>query len=198
MSMTRHEQEILLLFNPKFGDTVVDIGAAFGLYTLHASKRVGINGRVISIEPDYQNFSLLNRNISVNNLGNVKSLQIPAYSNKMDLKLYSNYTVKPERAGMYVHEFQLVKGDTLDNILEEEGIKNVNWLKIDVDGAEVEVLKGAFNTLSKNDLILFKETHGKLLYHEALQILSSSNYTKQFERSYDNETKIMVCKKSLT
>jgi FkbM family methyltransferase len=198
MSMTRHEQEILLLFNPKIGDTVVDIGAAFGRYTLHGSKRVGAKGRVISIEPDYQTFSLLNRNISINNLGNVKSLQIAAYSKKVNLKLYSNYTVIPDRAGMYIHEFQLVKGDTLDNILEEEGVKDVKWLKIDVDGAEVEVLKGAFKTLSQNDLMLFIETHGELLYHEVVQIISLFNFTIQFERSHDNGTIFVACKRSLT
>ena len=75
-SMTSHEDEILLLFDPKEGDTVVDIGAAFGRYTLPASKRVGMSGKVLSIEPDYENFKLLNQNISLNKLHNVITLQI--------------------------------------------------------------------------------------------------------------------------
>ena len=55
-----------------------------------------------------------------------------------------------------------VNADTLDNILDSSGVKqdNVNWIKIDVEGAELEVLKGATNVLAKSkDIALLIEIH---------------------------------------
>ena len=53
-----------------------------------------------------------------------------------------------------------VEADTLDNLLKTRGINEVNWIKIDVEGAELEVLKGAAGILSKSsDLALFVEVH---------------------------------------
>ena len=197
-SMTTHEAEVVPYFEPKEGENVVDVGASFGRYTLLASKKVGPNGKVLSIEPEYENFRLLNRNIALNKLYNVTTLQLAAYSKKEKLRLYSNYTIMPELAGRYNQEFVQVNGNTLDNILNQIGLTKVNWMKIDVDGAELEVLKGSSNTLSKKeDLMLLIETHGEHLHHEVIQILDSFNFMVQFERSYDSETKHILCKKRI-
>ena len=86
--MTRHEDEIIERFSPKEGDTVVDVGAHIGHYTIIASKRVGPNGKVIAIEADPRNWDMLNRNIKLNQLTNVISLNYAVYSKETKIKLY--------------------------------------------------------------------------------------------------------------
>src|SRR5919202_3885108 len=87
-TMTMREDEIIHHFNTKQGDIVVDVGAHIGKYTLIASKRVGANGKVIAIEAHPGNYEMLNRNIKLNGLTNVTTLNYAAYSKESKIKLY--------------------------------------------------------------------------------------------------------------
>ncbi len=78
--MSYHEEEIIQHFCPQEGDIVVDIGAAFGFYTILASKRVGLKGKVIAIEPQKDALEMLNRNVALNKLTNVTTLNRVIYS----------------------------------------------------------------------------------------------------------------------
>src|ERR671921_1565097 len=201
--MTR-EDGIIEHFTPKQGDIVVDIGAHIGRYTVIASKRVGANGKVIAIEADPSNFEMLNRNIELNRLENITTMNYAAFSKETKLKLYlpagdiftkyntimSNWIwVKPE--DKYVE----VNANTLDNLLQQIGIKQVNWIKIDVEGAEFEVLKGAHNLLlnSKN-IVLLMEVHGSPNdYRLKLEeFIRSYNFKIEFEKIYENNGYIIV------
>jgi hypothetical protein len=86
--MTRHEDVIIEHFTPKDGDIVIDIGAHIGRYTIIASKRVGANGKVVAIEADPSNFEMLNRNIKLNRLQNITTLNYAAFSKETKVKLY--------------------------------------------------------------------------------------------------------------
>jgi FkbM family methyltransferase len=67
-----------------------------------------------------------------------------------------------------------VEADTLDNLLKARGINEVNWIKIDVEGAELEVLKGAAGILSKSrDLALFVEVHTDDLVRPLMELCGS-------------------------
>jgi hypothetical protein len=70
--MSAHEQEILQYFLPSDGDTVIDVGAHLGLYSIIGARRVGVNGRVLAIEADPANFKMLKQNLCLNQLHNVK------------------------------------------------------------------------------------------------------------------------------
>ncbi len=74
MSMIDHEEDIIEQFSPKKGDTVIDVGAAFGFYTIMASKTVGQQGRVVAIEAQPDSFDMLNKNIKLNKLANIQTL----------------------------------------------------------------------------------------------------------------------------
>src|SRR5918996_3387500 len=169
--MTNHEDDIIEHFTPKQGDIVVDIGAHMGRYTIISSKRVGTNGKVVAIEAHPGNFEMLNRNIKLNRLTNIISLNHAVYSKETKVKLY----VPGEESGNTIYntlisdratneeKFVEVNANTLDYLLQSKGIKQeeVNWIKIDVEGAEFEVLKGAANILSKSkDIALLIELHG--------------------------------------
>ena len=203
--MTRHEDVIIKYFTPKEGDIVIDIGAHIGLYTIIASKRVGANGKVVAIEANPSNFELLNRNIKVNQLTNIISLNNAVYSKETKIKLYlpgeelghTTYnTVMSDRARTE-DKFVEVSANTLDYLLQLKEITDVNWVKIDVEGAEFEVLKGAHNLLlnSKN-IVLLMEVHGSPNdYRLKLEeFIRSYNLKIEFEKIYENTGYIIIRK----
>ena len=196
--MTIHEDDIIEHFTPKQGDIVVDIGAHIGLYTIISSKRVGTNGKVVAIEADPGNFEMLNRNIKLNKLANVIPLNYAVYSKETKIKLYlpsgeSGFTKYNTIMSDWVNtkdKFVEVNANTLDYLLQSKGIREeeVNWIKIDVEGAEFEVLKGAHNVLSKSkDIVLLMELHGPPdVYRPKVQeLVNLYNFKIELEKSYE-------------
>ncbi len=190
--MTRHEDDIIERFLPKQGDIVVDIGAHMGRYTIISSKRVGTNGKVVAIEAHPNNFEMLNRNIKLNQLTNVVPLNYAVYSKETKIKLYlpeveSGYTIYNtimSNRARTEDKFVEVNANTLDYLLQLKGITDVNWIKIDVEGAEFEVLQGASNVLSKSkDIALLIEVHGLDNYRPIVEFLNSYNFKIEFEKS---------------
>jgi FkbM family methyltransferase len=204
--MALHEDEIIDQFRPKTGDTVVDVGAHIGLYTIIASKRVGPTGKVIAIEPDPENCNLLKRNVELNNLTNVIILECAAFSSNTKLKLYSPgkergftklSTVMSARA--LTETFLHVDGNKLDHLMLMQGIMQANWIKIDVEGAELEVLKGATTTLSvSDDIRLLIEVHNINdidLHTIIVNFLQAYNFYSEFERRYANGERHILFRK---
>jgi FkbM family methyltransferase len=226
--MTIHEQNIIeKRFIPK-EDIVVDIGAHIGLYTIIASKRVGLNGKVIAIEADPCNFDILKRNIQLNKLTNVIALNYVVYSREEKKKrlylpgseaevgkeataesgLGSGFTTYNTVMSNFVKPYEKfieVATNTLDNILlqlnEIITLEKVNWIKIDVEGAEFEVLKGARKILSQNkDIAILIELHGSPYDYKPKveeELTKLYNFKIEFEQSYvENGSMHMILRKS--
>jgi FkbM family methyltransferase len=208
--MTNHEEDIIEHFTPKEGDIVVDIGAHMGRYTIIGAKRVGAQGKVVAIEAHPGNFEMLNSNIKLNQLTNVIPLNYAVYSKETKIKLYlpdeeSGYTMHHSIMSSYVFtkykdktedKFVEVSANTLDYFLQLEGITDVNWIKIDVEGAEFEVLKGAHNVLSNSkNISLLIEVHGKDTYEPIIKSLRSYNFKIDFEKTYENGEKHIIALK---
>jgi FkbM family methyltransferase len=205
--MTGHEDEILPYFNPNNGDIVVDVGAHIGHHTLIAAKRVGPKGKVIAIEADPKNFNILNKNIKLNKLNddNVIAINYAVHSKETKIKLYT----PAEETGHTIYntiisdrvspqeKFIEVNANTLDRLVEENGVnhEDVKWIKIDVEGAELEVLKGAQNILSKSkDITLLIEIHSLNLYKIILSYLDTYNFKIEFEKGEDEWRHIIARK----
>jgi FkbM family methyltransferase len=213
--MSRHEDEIIDHFNTKQGDIVVDVGAHMGKYTIIASKQVGANGKVIAIEAHPGNYEMLNHNIKLNGLTNVIPLNYAVYSKETKIKLFmpdeeSGYTMhhsvmfnylssKYPLQGKDNEKFIEVNANTLDNLLQKNGIYQVNWIKIDVEGAEFEVLKGSANILSTSkDINLLIEIHNPgdtNHYKQIIDFLKSYNFKIEFEKIYESGERHMVTTK---
>ncbi|MDQ3969456.1 MAG: FkbM family methyltransferase [Thermoproteota archaeon] len=196
--MTNHEEDIIEHFTPKEGDIVVDIGAHIGHYTIIASKRVGINGKVVAIEANPDNFKLLNCNIKLNQLANVIPLNYAVFSKETKIKLYlpsgeSGFTKYNTIMPNWINtqeKFVEVNANTLDYLLQLNKIRQeeVNWIKIDVEGAEFEVLKGATNVLSKSkDIAILMELHGPpdVYRPKVEEFVNLYNFKIEFEKSYE-------------
>lgn len=212
--MTVHEDEILQFFCPTKGDIVVDLGACLGRYTLISSNLVGENGRVVAIEGDPSHYEILNKNLKLNKVSNVTAINCMVGSKDMHLIVGSehNYLILGSK-DMHTNyqddsysEFDengraqigntIVHLNTLDNLLiKENGISEINWMKIDVEGAEFEVLKGAHNILSNSKRIkLLIEIHGvNKFYKPIVELLNLYNFKIIFEKdnsSYRIEDRI--------
>lgn len=145
----------------------IDIGAHIGKYTVPIAKKLGNKGKVVAIEPDPDNFRALLQNIAVNNLYNVIPIQAACSSDNGETLLYK-HPCDPS-GNSIVHKSRrsiVVQTKTLDTIVKELGVTDVRLIKIDVEGAELDVLKGARNTLSKfDDLTIVIESRHKKLFH---------------------------------
>jgi FkbM family methyltransferase len=215
-TMTIRENEIIELFRPKQGDIVVDVGAHIGRYTIIASKRVGTNGKVIAIEAHPGNYEMLNRNIELNGLTNVTTLNYAVYSKESKIKLYMpdeefGYTMhhsimfsylspKYSLKGKENEKFIEVNANTLDNLLQKNGLsREVNWIKIDVEGAEFEVLKGATEILSNSkEICLLIEVHNPYdtnHYKQIIDFLKYYNFKIQFEKIYESGERHIIARK---
>ena len=140
-------KKYLLLYE---GSIFLDVGANIGKYTISAAKTVGPNGLVIAIEPDPENFATLIKNIALNNLKNVHALNLAAWNQKDKLKLF----IDSEKGGSSTKtNFKLgyftVQAISLDEIIHKLNIKRVDCVKIDVEGAELEVLQGFIDTMNE-------------------------------------------------
>lgn len=141
------------------GDIVVDVGANIGYYTLLFAKLVGENGKVYAFEPDPTNFRLLQKNVQVNGYNNVVLVQ-KAVSSKTDrAKLFLSATNKGDHRmydsndGRPAVEIETV---SLNDFFCAD--MKVDFIKMDIQGAEGGALQGMFSVLRENqDLRLISE-----------------------------------------
>src|SRR5579863_791942 len=135
------------------GMTVLDIGAHHGLYTLLASVRVGETGRVIAFEPSPRERIRLERHIHINKCSNVKveTLALGSENKQADLFLvegpedYCN-SLRPPAVEAPTRAVR-VEVTSVDEYISDNGVGRVDFIKIDTEGAERDVLKGASGLL---------------------------------------------------
>ena len=132
------------------GDTVIDIGAHIGLYTVPISKRVGYKGKVICFEPHPDNYELLKRNTSTHKCSNVILTQAALRNFVGDSNLLaSDYNTGDHSFfGLGNRKSISVKCTTLDSIIKPG--EKVSAIKMDVQGGEAEALQGMKRVLSEN------------------------------------------------
>lgn len=129
----------------------VDVGSNVGKYTVKVARQLGSNGRVISIEPEISNFEILKTNVELNNLSNVTCLNAACWNKNERIKLYLAQSTGRHSVKLPVsRDFVEVSALKLDDILKDLQIEHVDFIKIDAEGADGEVLEGAEETIAKN------------------------------------------------
>jgi FkbM family methyltransferase len=129
------------------GAVFVDVGANVGYYTLVASKLVGVVGRVYAIEPVPSTATLLRVNVKLNGCSNVVVYEVAAWSTRGSLTLKILASMYGYASAVREGASVTVDASTLDDILRDEA--SIHLIKIDVEGAELDVLKGAQSTLCR-------------------------------------------------
>jgi len=138
----------------KLGNVFLDCGANIGYFSVLANNIVGETGKVVSIEANPVTFSLLEANLKTNNFGIPVHCALTSESGEVELfmpteggDVYSSLRKGGLVSGESIQSFKVL-GRTLDNIVEELSLSKVDVVKIDIEGAEFDVLKSAYNLLS--------------------------------------------------
>lgn len=154
------------------GDSFLDVGAHAGYYTLLASMLVGDSGRVWAFEPNPRNFGYLERNVEINGRANVEC--VPAAVSRgtgvARFAMAGSGTGHLSAAGALE-----VRTLSLDGFCAERALRPAA-VKVDVEGAELEVLEGAAELLREARPTIFLSTHGPELHRAALARLEEAGY----------------------
>jgi len=163
------------------GDTAVDLGAHYGAFTVALCAVVGSAGRVVAVEPSMRFCAVLERNIELNNFScaQVISKAVGSAPGQLRLKHHDD----PSRAAFDLREHESVgteesvQVETLDRMLSGR----VDFIKIDVEGAEVAAFQGAEHTLRTwHPVILFeyvpRENDAGSSARQAWEFLASLGY----------------------
>ena len=198
----------------KEGDTVVDLGANIGYYTLLAARLVGKKGKVYAFEPEPTNYSLLLKNIELNGYDNVFAVQkavsnvtgtVRLFLDDKDTGAHTIYQPGGKRKSVEVESI------TLDEFFKDKK-HNIDVVKIDVEGAEMAALCGMNRIINENeDLKIFVEFYfpgirrsgdspeefaRKLLEDYRFSILAIGEYTetKEYLRINSVDELMDLCK----
>jgi FkbM family methyltransferase len=130
------------------GDVVIDVGANIGCFSLFASRMVGPTGRVFAIEPEEATFQQLKKNIALNNATNVTAYRMALGEREQVGRLHF------DGRGIFSSLFSTVDGRTLPatrqeiriaslrTFMDEAGIRNCDYLKLDCEGGEHAIVAG--------------------------------------------------------
>lgn len=146
------------------GDTVLDVGANIGIFSIAFADAVGPEGKVLALEPHPQNLKRLKNNLELNHFQNVQIFPVAAGQLNDEVELHladdlayaSTIAVIRQRGNDQVMTISMRK---LDEIWQQVGSPPVTILKIDVEGGELEVLKGAEKLLKVCQPLIMAEAN---------------------------------------
>jgi len=171
------------------GWTVVDVGSEFGYYAIKAGLLVGDGGKVLAIEAHPEIYHVLKLNIKLYGLNNIIPVCKAVGNKTGKIKLYEKTdpggtSIIPPRSlysldrNRFLRWLEFIKShdifkiihkryvparyvpmDTLERIAKEKNIEKIDLVKIDVEGAELDVLKGSYSILKNDKPIVLVEVH---------------------------------------
>jgi FkbM family methyltransferase len=161
------ELQAFMASNLKTGNVFLDVGANVGFFSLLAARLVGPTGKVFSFEPLAENVSRLKENIRRNQFLNIEV--IPHALGVRNEERTFQVSERPTWGKLESTDSQLpdkylfdtkVTVRRLDDLLADGVLQPPHFVKIDVEGAEIEVIEGARETLLKHRPVLMIEMHG--------------------------------------
>jgi FkbM family methyltransferase len=176
------------------GKTVYDVGAFEGIVTLFLAKRTGEEGRVIAFEPHPDSYQRILQNVQMNGFANVTVRNIGIGRSRGELSLAAtpdgpgrataDEGIKHEHASSRAAvEVISVPVNSLDEEIRDTSLPEPDFVKIDVEGLELDVLEGMRETIARSKPSLFVEIHGSDLAAKranasrVVQLLSDYGYS---------------------
>ncbi|MFH0933901.1 MAG: FkbM family methyltransferase, partial [Pseudomonadota bacterium] len=159
----------------KQGDIVLDLGAYAGMASIQFSKRVGTTGFVASYEPDIHNFKAARINIEMHakysGLSNIVLHRQAVWSDCEGIEFSSDGNMGSS-ASLIIGKrgrVERVETTTLEKILDANGLTSIDFIKMDIEGAEIEVLNNSLGLLKKLRPALVMESHRVNDVHSAAE-----------------------------
>jgi FkbM family methyltransferase len=160
-----------------------DVGANVGMFTIPLARAVGAGGSVVAVEPSPDNVERLEENIRFNGLANVQVEPVavveragavclhlgsdPAFHSTTDVDDYRD-----------ADSSIVVQGKTLDELWQSRGEPDVSFVKVDTEGGELSVLRGASKLLSTGAPVILVEAKGDERVRELDQLLGRFDYVR--------------------
>jgi FkbM family methyltransferase len=156
------------------GQTVIDIGAHVGFYTLLAARLVGPAGHVIAFEPVPRNLCYLRRHLRMNDIDNVSIVGKAVGRHEGSVAFHES----PDHSmGRIAADGALMlEAVAIDGFLAENEYFCPDCIKMDIEGGEYDALLGAKNTLAECKPILFLSTHDKSTHEKCCLLLKEFDY----------------------
>jgi FkbM family methyltransferase len=177
-----HEPDVLACLHQQIkpGMTVFDVGANMGYFSLILAELVGKKGRVVCLEPDPRVVEVLQRNATSNGFENLTVVQSAASNSCGEV----SFACAPASSwsGIYYERPTKrisVRAVTLDSLCRELGLSRVDFVKIDIEGAEMVALEGMSDMLGRQRPQVLVELHGnyaRALGHQAAEFLRAWDY----------------------
>jgi FkbM family methyltransferase len=171
------------------GMTFIDAGAYLGLFTLLASRKVGVEGTVMAFEPSRREYEKLKENLRQSRISNTRIFPIALLDAEGEalLSIADDRHTGQNTLGKFVYDIQLLGKESvrtmpLDGMAQSWNLSRVDLIKIDVEGAELAVLRGARGVLASHRPVLLLELLGSALEkqsascQELLELLKTHHY----------------------
>ncbi len=120
-------------------DTIIDVGAHIGLFSLHASQ-ISKNGKIYAFEPIKENYNILKSNIQLNNFSNIKAENCAISNSSSKITIYENDDESGHSKFIQTDNPIEVTSKSLNDIFVNKKIKKCNLLKLDCEGSEYEII----------------------------------------------------------
>ena len=182
-------------------DTIVDIGAHIGVFSINHAKYVR---DVYAYEPFDENYNLLNKNIELNEIKNIKTYELAVSKDNTDKMIYrsdktnARHTLypPPHLASLsFQEEYKKVKCITLDKILKDK--KNI-FLKSDCEGSEFDFLfnqpKELFKNVKRMSVETHQDKHSKYTYRDFIKYLNDIGYKTCWTKVCEHKDKFLAIK----
>ena len=155
---------------------VIDVGANIGTHTVFLAKKVGIGGRVLAFEPQRLVYQTLCANVALNALTNVNCVHAAIGDNRESITV----PLLNPRAEFNFGELSLLdqtQGETVSKIrIDDLALPRCALIKMDVEGMEIDVIRGATKTITTHHPLLFVENNRPKGSPELVEALSDLGY----------------------
>ncbi|MDD2780465.1 FkbM family methyltransferase [Sulfuricurvum sp.] len=140
---------------PEYGDIVIDAGACFGDTAINFAATVGDEGHVYTFDPLVEHIEIARHNIFQNSMSEIITVVPCGLGNYNNNTAYNrgekqSSNVNPAFSLNQNENIDLFSIRTIDFVCTEQNINKIDFIKMDIEGFELEALKGAFNTIKKN------------------------------------------------
>jgi FkbM family methyltransferase len=169
----------------KFGDHVIDAGGCWGDTALYFAYKCGSNGKVYSFEFLPENLEIYNRNLDMNPdlKRRVDLIQNPLWSiAKENVEIQPNgpgTRVKRNQANKIAKDY-IFKTETIDHLVESGRIEKLDFIKMDIEGAELDALKGSEQSIRR-----FKPEMAITIYHSLEDFWQIPQYLDSLNLGYE-------------
>ena len=176
------------------GDVIIDAGANCGHLSIFFSKLVGLKGQIFAFEPDKFNIERIEKNIKLNKdlINNIKILDLLLWDKNEFIDFYEAGTVGSSAVWMPDSEHCVKKQAVkIDDWVKQNAIQKLDFIKMDIEGAEIEALDGCVETiknLKPNFAIAsYHIVNNEKTYIKVEQFFASLNYPHKTVRFRGNE-----------